>query len=152
MKNKDRHRSETSGHYSATLVQFVRYIAVGIMNTLLTLVVIYICKSILGMNPYVSNAIGYFLGLVNSFLWNRSWVFEAGDGKIHRQALKFIVGFAICYGIQFFVVWFLNQSEFGAIQVVLLGFTFTGYGLATIFGNVVYTLCNFIYNRMVAFK
>lgn len=134
------------------LAQFLRYAVVGAMNTLLTLVIIYICKSYLHVNPYVSNAIGYTAGLINSFLWNRAWVFGANDGKMHRQAVKFLVGFGICYTIQFFVVWALNQSSFGQIEVIVLGFTFSGYGLATLGGNIVYTMSNFAYNRLIAFK
>ncbi len=135
-----------------TLVQLVKYALVGVMNTVLTLVVIFVCKSLLDINPYVSNAIGYFLGLVNSFLWNRAWVFHAADGKIHRQAVRFLIGFAVCYAIQFFVVWCLNQSSFGSIEIDIVGFTLSGYGIATLIGNVVYTMCNFVYNRLVAFK
>ena len=142
---------ETVGKVSP-LMQFVKYAIVGVMNTLLTLFVIYICKSFLNINPYVSNAIGYAVGLINSFLWNRSWVFRAKDGKISHQALKFIIGFAVCYAIQFFIVWSLNQSSFGKIEITFLGFVFSGYGIATLIGNVAYTLCNFIFNRMVAFK
>lgn len=151
-------REETgSPEVSATgnaspFMQFMKYAIVGAMNTLLTLLVIYICKSYLEVNPYVSNAIGYFVGLINSFLWNRSWVFNAKDGKIHNQAIKFLVGFAICYVIQFFIVWILNQSQFGEIEVIVFGFTLTGYGIATLLGTVAYTVCNFIYNRLVAFR
>lgn len=140
------------GARKVTILQFIRYAIVGVMNTLLTLIVIYICKSYLEINPYVSNAVGYAAGLINSFLWNRTWVFRAKDGKIHKQALKFILGFAICYLIQLLVVWLLNKSAFGLIEIVILGFTFSGYGIATIIGNVAYTLSNFIYNRLVAFR
>lgn len=144
--------SDSSPTKSSAFVQLVKYGIVGVMNTLLTLIVIYICKSFLNVNPYVSNGIGYGVGLINSFLWNRSWVFRAKDGKIHYQAARFLIGFAICYIIQFFVVWSLNQSSFGEIEVIILGFTLSGYGIATLIGNIAYTLCNFIYNRLIAFR
>ena len=32
------------------------------------------------------------------------------------------------------------------------GFTLSGYGVATLGGMCVYTLCNFIYNRQIAFS
>lgn len=134
------------------IVQLSKYALVGAMNTLLTLCVIFLCKSVFGVNPYLSNGIGYFVGLVNSFLWNRSWVFHAGEGKIHHQAVRFLLGFALCYTIQFFVVWLLNQSSFGEIRIDILGFTLSGYGIATLIGNIVYTMSNFLYNRLVAFR
>lgn len=137
-----------------SFIQLVKYGLVGVMNTLLTLCVIFICKSILGVNVYVSNALGYVAGLVNSFMWNRKWVFHAdGNGKVRRQAIRFFAGFCICYAIQFAVVWLMNQSWFGDTEYRLGSFfTISGYGIATLVGNVVYTLSNFVYNKIVTFK
>lgn len=59
-----------------TMLQFVKYACVGVLNTLVTLCVIYVCKALLGVNPLVSNAIGYVCGVINSFLWNKNWVFK----------------------------------------------------------------------------
>lgn len=133
------------------IVQLIKYAIVGVMNTALTLIVIFVSKSLLGINPYVSNALGYIVGLINSFIWNRQWVFKA-HGSMSRHAVLFLVGFAVCYAIQLLVVFLLNRSSFGAIEINLFGFVLSGYGIATLIGNVVYTGCNFIYNRLVAFK
>lgn len=135
-----------------SLVQLFKYAIVGVMNTLLTLCVIFVCKSLLGVNDYVSNAIGYVVGLINSFLWNRRWVFRS-NGRISRQAVRFLVGFAVCYCVQFAVVWLLNQSWFGdTLYELPLGFVISGYGIATLIGNVAYTLTNFVFNKIVTFK
>lgn len=135
-----------------TVAQFIKYAVVGCMNTALTLIVIFVCKSLLGVNPYVSNALGYIAGLINSFLWNRRWVFHSTDGRIHRQAIHFLIGFCICYAVQFAVVWMLNQSSFGQLEVNVAGFTLSGYGIATLIGNICYTLANFVYNRTITFR
>ena len=107
-------------------LEFIKYLIVGGMNTAVTLFVIFVCKSVLGLNPYLSNAMGYVAGVTNSFLWNRSWVFHS-NGKI-------------------------GASASGDMLWQIGGFTLSGYGVATIGGMCVYTLCNFIYNRSVAFK
>lgn len=135
----------------AEMFRFMKYCAVGVLNTLLCLGVIFICKSLLGFNPYVSNAVGYIAGVINSFLWNKKWVFRS-DGGMGKEAIVFVVGFAICYALQFLVVWGLNQSSFGEIEVGIWVFTLSGYGIATIIGNVVYTVANFLYNRLVTFR
>ena len=112
------------------IVQFVRYACVGVMNTLVTLCVIFLCKSLLGINPLVSNAIGYIAGVINSFL-----------------------GFIVCYGIQFLVVWLLNyKTALRGYEIDIYSFTLSGYGLATLIGNVVYTGSNFMFNKLVTFK
>ncbi len=126
---------------------------VGVLNTLVTLGVIFLCKSILEINPLLSNTLGYIAGVINSFLWNRAWVFHS-DGNFSREALKFVCGFGICYGIQFLFVWSLSfHSPLGEMQWELpRGFVLSGYGVSTIFGNIVYTITNFIYNRTVTFR
>lgn len=134
-----------------TVKQFIRYGLVGVLNTVVTLVVIFVCKSLLGINDYVSNAAGYVGGVVNSFIWNRQFVFHS-HGRLSREMVLFLIGFAICYCVQFAIVWTLNQSWFGDIEYDLGFFVISGYGIATLVGMVAYTICNFIYNRCVAFK
>ena len=133
------------------IIQFVKYCLVGVLNTLVTFGVIYLCKSFFGLNLYVSNALGYICGVINSFLCNKSWVFRS-KGGYGREALKFLLGFLLCYALQLWVVWILTESPFGKINFLILGIVISGYGIATVIGNVVYTLANFIYNRLVTFK
>ena len=132
------------------MLQFVKYCMVGVLNTLVTLGVIYLCKSLLGWNLYVSNALGYVCGVANSFVCNRQWVFRS-HGHYGREAMKFVLGFLLCYGLQFFGVWMLTGT-YGGYDFRVLGIVLSGYGIATLIGNVVYTLANFVYNRMVTFN
>lgn len=132
--------------------QFARYIMVGVMNTLITLVVIFLCKSVIGVNQWVSNAIGYVAGMVNSFLWNKVWVFKSRSRAYRTEALKFIVGFLLCYGLQLLATWLITRA-FGDAELEIPGFmTVSGYGIATILGMVFYTVANFVFNRAVTFK
>ena len=144
---------ETAGTDTRTekILQFVRYCLVGVLNTLVTLGVIYLCKSFLGWNLYVSNALGYICGVINSFLCNKSWVFKS-KGGYRKEAIRFFIGFGLCYALQFFVVWMLTNSWIGSLDFMVYGVVISGYGIATLRGNVMYTLANFVYNRTVTFK
>lgn len=133
------------------IIQFIKYCMVGVLNTLITFGVIYLCKSFLGLNLYVSNALGYICGVINSFLCNKSWVFRS-SGSYHREAIKFLVGFGVCYALQFGVVLMLTESDFGQYDFRFGRIIISGYGIATVLGNVVYTLANFVYNRTITFK
>lgn len=133
------------------IIQFVKYCLVGVLNTLVTFGVIYLCKSFLGWNLYLSNALGYVCGVINSFLCNKSWVFKS-KGGYRREALRFLCGFGICYCLQFIVVLLITESPIGIINFEVLGIVISGYGIATLLGNVVYTIANFIYNRLVTFR
>lgn len=140
---------ETAGR---SLSQFIKYACVGVLNTIVTLVVIVLCKSVFGINPLVSNALGYIAGVANSFLWNKTWVFKSNAGYT-PEAIRFVVGFLICYGIQLGVVWFLSyETALSGFEYRLWGFTLSGYGVATLIGNVCYTLTNFVFNKLVTFR
>ena len=131
--------------------QFVKFCLVGAMNTLVTLCTIFICKSLIGVNEYSANALGYIMGVINSFLWNKQWVFHS-QGRISREAVRFAIGFAICYSLQLITVIALNTSSFGEIELDTGLMVVSGYGLATIIGCAVYTIFNFTYNRLVTFR
>ena len=138
--------------YRKPLVQFIKYAAVGVLNTLVTLGVIVVCKSLLGINEYVSNALGYIAGLVNSFLWNKNWVFRAKNDSF-KQLYRFAAGFIMCYALQLAVVWAITEhTPYGDMLWNIGPFTVSGYGVATIIGMGFYTVANFIYNRQVTFR
>lgn len=142
-------RCDISNSYK--LVQFVKYCMVGVLNTMVCLGVIFVCKSLFGVNPYLANVFGYAAGIVNSFLWNKQWVFKT-HGGYSREATRFLIGFAVCYMLQLTVVFVLNTSQFGRFETSIFGFVISGYGIATILGNAVYTLANYVYNRLVTFR
>lgn len=141
---------EKTRKYKET-IQFIKYCMVGVLNTVVTLSVIYLCKSLLGWNLYVSNATGYICGLINSFLCNKTWVFRT-HGRYAREAARFAIGFVICYSLQLWAVMMLTESRFGSLEFTILGIVLSGYGIATLLGNVVYTLANFVYNKLVTFR
>ncbi len=135
-------------------LQFCRFILVGIMNTLVTLLLIYVCKSHWGVNKWVSNAIGYTAGFINSFVWNKKWVFntKSHGRKAAAEMAKFCLGFLLCYGLQLLVTWVLTTPMgLGSWEEQYGNFTLSGYGIATLVGMGVYTMANFVYNRLVAF-
>ena len=61
-----------------TFVQLLKYGVIGVSNTLITLVVFYVINTLMGLDYAVANTLGYILGLINSFVWNRTWVFRRG--------------------------------------------------------------------------
>ena len=68
-----------------TFVQLLKYGVIGVSNTLITLVVFYVINTLMGLDYAVANTLGYILGLINSFVWNRTWVFRTG-GNVWREA------------------------------------------------------------------
>ena len=82
-----------------TFIQLLKYGVIGLSNTFITWIAFFVLNSLLGVPYMLSNAVGYVLGVVNSFIWNRTWVFKA-KSDIKREAVLFVVGFLLCYGLQ----------------------------------------------------
>jgi len=122
-----------------SLIQFIKFGIVGISNTLLTALTIWILLKLLHCSDYVSNLIGYIVGLLNSFIWNRKWTFESKT-KVSATLFKFILTFAICYLLQL-----------GNLYL-LLHFTHIDSYICQLLSIVVYTIINFILNKNYTFK
>jgi putative flippase GtrA len=61
------------------LMRFVRFGAVGVSNTVITLVA-YDVLTHVGLADTAASALGFALGAVNGYLLNRSWTFRARGG------------------------------------------------------------------------
>ncbi|HBY0756804.1 GtrA family protein, partial [Klebsiella pneumoniae] len=79
---------------SGPLWQLMKYGLVGIVNTLITAVVIFLLMH-LGLGIYLSNAMGYVVGIVFSFIANTIFTFTQPI-SINRL-IKFLCVCFICY-------------------------------------------------------
>lgn len=104
------------------LFQFIKFGAVGISNTLLSIAVYYFFLY-LGWHYQLSNAISWIVGVLNSFYWNSRYVFSF-NGTWYKALIKSY----FIYGVSFLVVmallyllievWFI--SKFIAQPLTLL--------------------------------
>lgn len=82
---------------SAPIVaQFVKFGIVGISNTLLSLVVYAVLLKVFGVWYLAASAVGFAVGTVNGFLWNRKWTFRGHVGDALTPVRWFVVqGFGL---------------------------------------------------------
>lgn len=73
--------------------QAVRFVVVGLINTVVDLGVFYLLSLIPGMPHVAAKAVSYVAGICNSFIWNKYWTFNArGSDRGRREfAIFFIV-------------------------------------------------------------
>ena len=69
--------------------KFLKFGVVGIINTLIT-IGFYTLFVYLGMNYIIANILSYFIGMLNSFIWNKKWVFQVQSGNI-STFVKFVI-------------------------------------------------------------
>ncbi len=132
------------------LKQVVKYGLVGILNTLLTAAIIWILLYILSDGSskerpsafimFIVNAIGYLVGMINSFILNRNWTFES-KSSWKGSLLRFMITFGICYCLQLGVVLWLNSV-----------IVFTSAYICQLIGIVIYSVCNFLLNKYYTFN
>lgn len=138
-----------------TLVQLFKYGVIGVMNTAITAVSFYLLNTKLGVPYGPSNIIGYVLGVINSFVWNRNWVFKTKK-NLKREALLFICGFFICWllqgGVSLFLLEGLGWKHLPVDTIPFLPMEKAGQNIVMVISMVVYTIANYVYNRTVTFK
>ncbi len=121
------------------IIQFIRFGIVGVSNTLITAIIIWVLLELLHFSDYLANIIGYVVGLANSFIWNRKWTFE-NNARISQTIFKFVIIFAVSYLFQL-----------GNLYL-LLNFTTIDAYICQLLSIITYTIVNFVLNRYYTFK
>lgn len=76
--------------------QFVRYLIVGLANTLLGLLCIFGSTYFLGLSAIQANVAGYLAGVSVSFILHRLWTFDH-RGPALRSLPRFLLVFIFAY-------------------------------------------------------
>jgi putative flippase GtrA len=117
----------------------LKFVVVGIANTLVGLFAIYLCKWLLGFSDALANISGYMIGLAVSFLLNRGWTFRH-SGAVLPALARFLVIFALAY--------LLNLAT---VLIAIHSLGVNSY-LAQAIGIAPYTVFFFLGSRYFAFR
>ncbi len=124
-----------------TLIQIVKFMTVGVLNTAIDAAAYFALTRWLGLGSMLvlAKGIAYVIGMVNSFFWNRSWTF-GDNGNIWRAAglftLTHIAALAINAGTMALALDWLHLPEIIAL----------GAATAASF------IWNFVLNKLVVFR
>lgn len=69
--------------------RLLKFGTVGVFNTLIT-IVSYSLLLAVGINYLLANIIAYGLGVINSYYWNKNWVFQSTSGHL-KLFWKFVI-------------------------------------------------------------
>lgn len=118
--------------------QFIRFLCVGVVNTLTGLAVIYACKWWLQFGDVAANATGYAVGLVVSFTLNSRWTFRY-DGPRGRAIAGFAAVAAVAYA-----------ANLATVMLCIHAFGIDGY-IAQAIGVPAYTITSYLANKHFVF-
>jgi putative flippase GtrA len=88
-------------------LQFLKYLKVGVINTLCSLVIVYVLL-FFEYDPYKSNLIGYIYGVFQSFFLNKAYAFSV-EKLTSRHFASFILAFIFAYTSNLILLWVLIE-------------------------------------------
>lgn len=116
----------------------ISYLSIGLFTTIFSYIVMFLLIY-LGFNPYVSNFIGYLLGLILTFVGNKNITFKNKSNN-KSQVIKFLISFFISYLTNYFFLYlFLNIMKYDVY-------------LSQVFAGFFYVIIMFCLMRQYVFK
>lgn len=79
---------------------FIRFVLVGIMNTIIGTSVMFACYRLFGMSYWLSSAMNYIVGSIFSYFANKYFTFKSRKHSL-LEAGKFVFNISICYFIAY---------------------------------------------------
>ena len=123
----------------ALFLKILKFGVVGLSGMAVDFSTTYLCKEILKIHKYISNAIGFILAASWNYTFNRIWTFESHNPNIGFEFFRFFIVSLIGLGINTLILWLL-------VSKVKMNFY-----LSKLFAIAVVMIWNFVVNWLVTF-
>jgi dolichol-phosphate mannosyltransferase len=94
----------------ANWLQLVRFGLVGAVGFIVNLVVYSLFVHSVGVDYRVAAVVAWLVAVLNNFVLNRHWTFDARGGQVHFQALRFVVVSLVAFGFSLLLLTLLVES------------------------------------------
>lgn len=127
---------------------FVRFIMVGVVNTVVGLSVMYLLLHLLGQSYWIATFVGNSIGAFVSFILNRNFTFKS-QNSMSKSAVRFVIVILCCYFLSYemgrsFVVDILKNNDFIPKNIQT--------DLSVLVGTCLYTLLNYFGQKLFVFS
>lgn len=110
-----------------SLIQFLKFCAVGLTNTIIGYVVYSVCVYV-GMHYLLANAVGFVVSVINAFYWSNKYVFRKESYEyrnIYASFVKTVLSYAFTgIVLNSILLWLLidemHISEYVAPLLILI--------------------------------
>lgn len=124
---------------------FMKYIMVGVVNTIVGTTIMFVFYNVFHLSYWVSSASNYFFGSICSYILNKHFTFqykEKGWSSLLRFTINILTCYLLAYGIAKPVMQqILNQSS-----------TTVQENVSMMFGMCLFVVFNYLGQRFFAFK
>jgi putative flippase GtrA len=83
----------------ANWLQLVRFGLVGGIGFAVNLAVYTLGVHAVGLDYHVAAVVAWLVAVMNNFILNRHWTFDARDGRMHFQAMRFLAVSLVAFGV-----------------------------------------------------
>ena len=91
-----------------SFVQLLKFVLIGVSNTLLDLLVTLALNAIFGVY-YLAKIIGYICGVANSYFWNSRWTFREERRRDAKEIISFLIVNLVTLGLSLLLQWLLRD-------------------------------------------
>ena len=140
-----------------SFVQLVKFVLVGVSNTLLDLVVTFALNALFGVY-YLAKIIGYVCGIANSYFFNSRWTFREERKRDLREIITFVAVNLVTLGLSLGLQWLLRDRLhwdtwwMGAMGENLFTKILNGERFCLLLSSGAALLVNFIGNKLFVFR
>ena len=120
---------------------FLKFIVVGIINTVFGTAIMFFCFNILQLDYWFSSAMNYICGGILSYFLNKKYTFAVKETS-RKSVIRFTINLTVCYLIAYGV----------AKPIAMFIFQGAGEKIALFIGMGLYVFLNYIGQRFWAFK
>lgn len=123
----------------------IKFILVGIINTLVGSGVMFFMYNILHASYWISSASNYIVGSIVSYFLNKYFTFQNRERSL-KMVLKFIVNITVCYFIAYGVARPITAGIFAFSSVQIKD------NISMLAGMCLFVGLNYIGQRFVVFR
>ena len=129
-------------------VKFLKFIAVGIVNTLTGLAITFFLLEFLHMGYWKSTSISYVLASILSFYLNKNFTFNYKSGSIYTM-FKFAASISICYVLAYGIARSLSINLILILNITAL--SPHSDRVSVLIGLVLFTILNYLAQKFLVF-
>lgn len=124
---------------------FVKFAAVGVLNTLAGTAIMFGLYNIAGASYWVSSAANYILASILSYVLNKKFTFRH-EGEVLQSGLRFAVNIAVCYFVAYgaakpAALWLLEGSSVSIQE-----------NAAMFIGMCIFVILNYMGQKLFVFR
>jgi len=127
--------------------KLLKFLGVGVANTLLSAILMFGLYRLAGMGYWPSSAVSYLIGAVFSFFLNKMFTFK-DRGGVATSAIRFALTVAVCYLFSFSLAKPLVAAALSRTAVT----NSTIDQIAMLVAMVLYTGANYVLQRVFVFR